>query len=121
MTHTAENEPKPRRIRRNIHGVLVALDAPQVADQPWVVDAIDINANGMGLVLPPELEEGVEVLLSFKLDPSIEFSRLPAVVRHQISATGGVSFQPWPSAERLKLLEFLVTWYEQEQQAAAAE
>ncbi|MEO1368427.1 MAG: hypothetical protein AAFX50_14735, partial [Acidobacteriota bacterium] len=76
-------------------------------------------AGGADLVLPPELEEGVEVLLSFKLDPSIEFSRLPAVIRHQISATGGVSFQPWPSAERLKLLEFLVTWYEQEQQAAA--
>ncbi|MEM6795063.1 MAG: PilZ domain-containing protein [Acidobacteriota bacterium] len=109
MTDT--NSP-PRRQRRNIHGVLVAIDAPDLADKPWVVDAIDLNANGLGLVLPPEMEEGTEVLLSFKLNDSIEFSRLPAEVRHQISATGGVRFLPWPSAERLKLLEYLVAWYE---------
>ena len=115
MNDQVEEAHAPRRQRRNIHGVLVALDAPQLADHPWVVDAIDINANGMGLVLPPEMEEGTEVLLSFKLEETIEFSRLPAVVRHQISATGGVNFLPWPSAERLKLLEFLIAWYENPQ------
>ena len=117
MTGSDENpadEARPRRQRRNIHGVLVAIDAPQLAEQPWVVDAIDINANGMGLVLPPEMEEGTEVMLSFKLDDSIEFSRVPAAVRHQVSATGGVAFLPWPSPERLKLLEFLVAWYERQ-------
>lgn len=109
----AESE-HARRTRRPIHGVLVAVDAPALADKPWVVDGIDISANGMGLVLPPEIEEGTEVFLSFKLDEDLELSRMPAVVRHQISTTGGVAFKAWPSTERLKLLEFLVAWYEQE-------
>lgn len=109
-----ENDHRPRRRRRTIHGVLVAIDAPDLAEEPWVVDAIDINANGMGLVLPPEMEEGIRVLLSFKLDDSIELSRVPAEVRHQMGASGGVHFLPWPSADRLALLEFLVGWYEQE-------
>ncbi|MCG8461885.1 MAG: PilZ domain-containing protein [Holophagales bacterium] len=104
----------PRRQRRMIHGVLVALDAPDLSDKPWVVDAIDINANGMGLVLPPEIAEGTEVFLSFKLDDRIEFSRMPARVRHQLGASGGVTFHPWPSSERSKLLEYLVSWYERD-------
>ena len=55
----SENEPSRRRLRRHpIHGVFVAIDAPDVAEHPWVVDAIDINAHGLGLVMPPELEAG---------------------------------------------------------------
>ena len=111
MTDTS---PTPRRNRRTIHGVLVALDAPQVAEQPWVVDAIDINANGMGLVLPPEMAEGMQVFLSFKLDDDLEFSRVPARVRHQMGASGGVAFEPWPTTDRLRLLEYMVAWYERE-------
>ncbi len=76
-----------------------------------VVDAIDLNANGLGLVLPPELLEGTRVLLSFRLDEH-EFSRLPAMVRHKLGVSGGVRFEPWPERERLKLLEFLVRVYE---------
>ncbi|MEM9554624.1 MAG: PilZ domain-containing protein [Acidobacteriota bacterium] len=114
-----DEQRKPRRLRRTIHGVLVALDAPQLSDQPWVVDAIDINANGLGLVLPPEMDEGTEVLVSFKLD-DLEFSRLPAVVRHHWSATGGIAFLAWPSAERLKLLESLVVWYERQVDTSAS-
>jgi PilZ domain len=105
--------PHPLRRRRlGIHGVLVAIDAPEVSSHPWVVDAIDISSSGMGLVLPPEIEEGRRVLLSFKLDDYLQFSRLPAAVRHQMTASGGVAFEGWPSAERLKLLEYLVTYYE---------
>ena len=110
----SDSDRPPRRRRRTIHGVLVALDAPQLAEEPWVVDAIDINANGMGLVLPPEMDEGTEVYLSFKLEDSIELSRVPAKVRHQMGASGGVRFLPWPSADRLELLEYLIAWYEQE-------
>ena len=70
-----------RRTRRAaVNGLLVAVDAPELSSDPWVVDAIDINASGLGLVLPPELLEGTEVLLSFRLDEH-EFSRLPAVVK----------------------------------------
>ena len=103
-----------RRSRRiPIHGVLVAIDAPQVADQPWVVDAIDISSRGLGLVLPPELaEEGTPVLLSFKLGDDIELSGVPATVRHPQGGSGGVRFEPWPAAERLALLEFLVDRFE---------
>ncbi|MEL7059172.1 MAG: PilZ domain-containing protein [Acidobacteriota bacterium] len=104
----------PRRQRRLIHGVLVAIDAPDLSDQPWVVDAIDINANGMGLVLPPEVAEGTEVFLSFKLADELEVSRMPAVVRHSLGTTGGVAFGAWPPAERLRLLESLIDWYERD-------
>ncbi|MEM1202156.1 MAG: PilZ domain-containing protein [Acidobacteriota bacterium] len=107
-----ENPSPPRRSRRTIHGILVALDAPQLAEKPWVVDAIDINANGMGLVLPPEMGEGNRVFLSFKLADDLEFSRVPALVRHQMGASGGVAFEPWPTADRLRLLEYMVAWYE---------
>lgn len=112
----AEPSPAARRNRKKIPRVLVAIDAPQLADHPWVVDAIDISSTGMGLVLPEELTEGNRVFLSFSLDERTEFSRVPAIVRHQMRVfSGGVSFEAWPSAERLKLLEFLVTWYERDQ------
>ncbi len=110
------NDSENRRGRRRwlIHGTLVALDAPAIADHPWVVDAIDLNSSGMGMVLPAELAEGTEVLLSFKLGEAVEFSQLPAVVRHQLGSSGGVRFSPWPASERLKLLEWLVQAYENE-------
>ncbi len=108
------DEPSRRRLRRHpIHGIFVAIDAPEVAEHPWVVDAIDINAHGLGLVMPPELEAGTEVRLSFKLQEGLEFSRMSAVVQHLEGGSGGVSFSAWPDRERLKLLEFLVDLYEQ--------
>ena len=101
-----------RRTRRAaVNGLLVAIDAPELSSDPWVVDVIDINASGLGLVLPPELLEGTQVLLSFRLDEH-EFSRLPAVVRHKLGTSGGMRFEPWPEHERLKLLAFLVRIYE---------
>lgn len=106
-------ETSRRKVGRHpIHGVLVAIDAPEVAPQPWVADAIDINANGLGLVLPPELAEGTEVWLSFKLQDGPEFSRLPATVLHRLGTSGGIRFANWPDRERLKLLEYLVALYE---------
>ena len=104
-----------RRIRRlPIHGLLVAIDAPGIAPEPWVVDAIDINAHGMGLVLPDELAEGTQVYLSFKFKEGVEFSQMPALVVHQMGSSGGVAFASWPRDERLQLLEFLVRLYETE-------
>ena len=94
-----------------MHGLLVAIDAPQLSSDPWVVDAIDLNSTGMGLVLPPELLEGTEVLLSFRLADH-DFSRLPATVLYQMGVSGGVRFDAWPDEERLKLLEWLAASYE---------
>ncbi len=107
-----ESTARRRRTRRaSIHGLLIAIDAPEISSEPWVVDAIDINSNGMGLVLPPELLADTRVLLSFKLD-HYEFSRLPAVVQHKVGVSGGVRFETWPTSERFKLLEYLVSVYE---------
>jgi len=108
----AQRNARPRRSRRApIHDLLVAIDAPELSSEPWVVDGIDINSSGMGLVLPPELLEGTRVLLSFRLDEH-ELARLPATVQHKIGTSGGVRFEPWPDSERLKLLEHLVSVYE---------
>lgn len=101
-----------RRRRLPIHGVLVAIDAPDLAAEHWVVDAIDINGGGMGLVLPPEVPQHTQVLLSFQLEESLVFSRVPARVQHREGVSGGVRFEPWPSDQRLALLEFLVAAYE---------
>lgn len=105
----------PRRSRRHpMAGVLVEIEAPTLSDKPWVVDAVDINADGMGLVLPRRLEPGTHVLLSFRLDPSCAFSRVPAVILHQEpqAGGGGVRFGAWSDADRLRLLEHLVRIYE---------
>ncbi len=103
-----------RSRRRPIHGILVAIEAPAFPEGHWVADAIDINANGMGLVLPPELEAGTEVRLSFRLDDEVELSRVPATVRHREGLSGGVRFSRWSDADRLKLLEYLVPFYERQ-------
>ena len=105
----------PRRSRRHpAAGVLVEIEAPTIADKPWVVDAVDVNADGMGLVLPRRLAPGTEVFLSFRLDPACEFSRVPAVVLHREpqAGGGGVRFGAWSDADRLRLLEHLVRIYE---------
>ncbi len=108
-SQTAQQHRRTRRA--SVHGVLVAIDAPDLSSEPWVVDAIDLSASGLGLVLPPELLEDTRVLLSFQLGAH-DFSRLPAVVRHRFGVAGGVRFEPWPDADRLKLLEYLVQLYE---------
>ncbi len=108
----SERSAEPRRTwRAPIHGLLIAIDAPELSSEPWVVDGIDLNSRGMGLVLPPELLEGARVLLSFRLDEH-ELSRLPATVQHKVGVSGGVRFDPWPESERLKLLKYLVRVYE---------
>lgn len=107
--------PDERRSRRlALPGVLVAIDAPQLAPKPWAVDALDINAGGLGLVLPEELPNGMRVELSFRLSEDIEFARLPAEVRHKWGSSGGVAFLEWPDHERLRLLEYLVQRFEDE-------
>jgi len=111
----SETAARPRRQagRLPISGLLVAIDAPEVASEPWVVDAIDVNSQGMGLVLPPELPPGTAVALSFKLGDGFEGSRLPAEVLHWRSdGVGAVRFGRWPEAQRLELLEYLVGRYE---------
>ncbi len=108
----SERRAEHRRTRRApIHDLLIAVDVPELSSEHWVVDGIDINSKGMGLILPPELLEGTQVLLSFVLDGR-ELSRLPATVQHKVGVSGGVRFAAWPESERLKLLDYLVGVYE---------
>ncbi len=103
----------PRRsLRLPIPGVLVALEAPAVARKPWVVGALDLSADGMGLVLPAGLPPDCDVRLSFQLADGTSFSRVPARVQHGAGQGGGVRFQGWTDAERLKLLEYLIRVYD---------
>lgn len=109
---TGAKEENRRSRRLPIHGVLVAIDAPDVTDSHWVVDAIDLNRDGMGLVLPPEIPEGTRVELSFRLSDDAEFSRVPAAVTHRLGSSGGVRFGTFDDDDRLELLEYLVRRYE---------
>lgn len=101
---------RPRRSRRRpISGVLVEIEGPDLSRQVWVADGLDLNADGMGLVLPPALPIATEVLLTFRLDEAHEFSRVPAIVHHRepLAGNGGVRFGAWSDADRLRLLEHL--------------
>lgn len=101
---------RPRRSRRrSLSGVLVEIEGPDLSQQVWVADALDLNADGMGLVLPPALPISTPVLLTFRLDEVHEFSRVPAVVHHRepLAGNGGVRFGDWSDADRLRLLEHL--------------
>jgi hypothetical protein len=103
----------PRRSRRRpIPDVLVTIDAAGAEGGRFVVSALDINADGIGLTLPPELEPGTHVVLSFRHDPSTEFARVPAFVLHREGDSAGVRFSEWPESDRLRLLEYLVRCYE---------
>lgn len=91
----------------------MAVEAPSVARKPWVVGAVDLSADGMGLMMPPGLPPETDVRLSFQLGDGTSFSRVPARVRHQEGdSSGGVIFQSWTEPERLKLLEYLVRAYD---------
>src|SRR5712692_8279846 len=104
---------RPRRSRRRpLPNVLVTVEAPELSGQPWVVDALDLNADGIGLVLPQALRPETDVLLTFSLDERTSFNRVPAMVLHQEGNAGGVRFQSWKEADRLRLLEHLVGLYE---------
>ncbi len=110
----------PRRSRRRpIPGTLVAIEAPAVSDSHWAVDAVDVNADGIGLVLPPDLPPGTQVLLSFRLDDATAFSRAPAIVLHHDGQSAGVRFLAWAEGDRLRLLEYLVQFYEGEPGASS--
>ena len=84
-----------------------------------MVDAIDISSGGLGLVLPPEIEEGTSVELTFKLGAT-ELSRVPARVQHRFGTSGGVDFGEWDDEDRLALLEHLVARYESVERSASS-
>ncbi len=104
----AEDERRRSR-RREAYGRFVAVEAPSVSeDLCWSGTLMDINGDGMALTLPPELEPGVEVLLTLRLDVDSDLQRVPAVVVRQDEGVGAVEFGEWPEEDRLKLLSYLL-------------
>lgn len=100
-----------RRSRRRLTpGLLVAIEAPKrEPDCCWVGTGLDINGDGLGIALPPDVEVGDEVMLSFHIGSS-DLRRVPGVVLRQDAAygVGAIRFRPWPEAERLSLLGYLL-------------
>ena len=104
---------EPRRSRRRpVPGTLVEIELVGGEEKRWVVDAVDLSADGMGLVLPNELKTGNQVRMTFRLDDGTEISRVSATVQHREPGVGGVHFAEWPEDDRLALLEYLVHRYE---------
>ena len=86
--------------------VEVRLDRSAV-DPHWSGTAIDVNASGLALVLPPELPTGTRVFLTFQLGSS-KFSRLPGlVVRQDRVGVGAVEFEDWETKDSMHLRTFL--------------
>ena len=76
-------------------------------DPDWSGTAVDINASGLALVLPPELAPGTRVYLTFQLGSS-KFSRLPGlVVRQDRVGVGAVTFEDWETKHQMRLRTFL--------------
>ena len=106
-------ELEPRRSRRRpIPETLVEVETTTGDKKRWVVDAVDLSADGMCLVLPNELKMAARVQLTFRLDDGTEISRVPAIVQHHEPGVGGVQFDEWHEDDRLALLEYLVHRYE---------
>ena len=94
--------------RSNIAKIYVTIRrSPDSVEPDWAGTAVDLNGNGMALVLPPEMPTGTQVSLSFKLD-DVKFSRVPAVVvRQDHVGVGAVRFLEWSDADQLELLTYL--------------
>lgn len=107
-----EKIPKPivgiRRSRRYPLDTPVTLEAPTVSDTGWVVPAVDVNVDGIGLKLPNEVRSGLLILLSCHLDRDASFTRLPGKVVRAAGGKGGVRFLAWSEEERLMLAEYLL-------------
>lgn len=86
----------------------------ELAEEPiqvgWAGSAIDINCDGMALMLPSDLGPGRPLMLSFSTHDDTSFKRVPArVVRYDAATgSGAVEFSDWNTDDTLALLNFLV-------------
>ena len=96
-----------RSRRRGLPGLFVALEAATDSELCWAGNAIDVNGDGLGLALPPEVQEDSEVLLTFHLD-GVDYQRVPAVVLRRDEGIGAVRFTEWPDGLRLALVTYLL-------------
>lgn len=107
--HGFFSTPERRDSRREpIATVHVAIrESPDDEDPRWAGSAVDLNATGMALVLPPELGSNSRVYLSFRLGNDT-YSRVPGtVVRQDAVGIGAVHFVDWTEEDKLALITYL--------------
>jgi hypothetical protein len=77
----------------------------------WMCSAVDINGDGMALILPPDATPGSRLRLSFEPDEVTSFHAVPCVVTRQDAATGygAVEFAGWSEENLIELWAFLVS------------
>ena len=104
-----ELRERRRSKRLPIPNVDVAIHSPDLPGHvEWTASAIDINGDGMALVLPEELPAGTRLVLSFATSEQTAFERVPCVITRQDSGYGAVVFDDWEQADLLALLSFLI-------------
>jgi hypothetical protein len=101
---------KRRSRRLPIPGVRVDLTPEGEAETRWTCSAIDINGDGMALSLPPDIEPGTRLRLTFQPDAVTAFEAVPCVVARQDPAAGygAVAFAGWSENNLIELWAFLV-------------
>lgn len=104
----AEAAERRRSRRRPIPRVRITIAESGNPVVTGLADAVDINQDGLGLVLTSDFEPGREILLSFELDGTARFHRLPAVVLRQELGVGAVQFERWSEQERRRLRAHLM-------------
>ena len=102
-----EHRESPREL---IAQLFVGMGPDDSVDDPiWVASAVDINLNGMSMVLPPELRPGDRIRLNLQLDDQYILTRVPAlVVRPEVAGVGAVKFVEWSDGDRLALASSLL-------------
>jgi hypothetical protein len=102
---------KRRSRRLPIPGIPVDVNLEGEAETRWSCAAIDINGDGMALALPPELETGTRLRLSFEPDEATVFHAVPCLVVRQDRAGGygAVLFTSWSEENLVQLWAFLVS------------
>lgn len=116
-TSSDDSESRPaesdrRRARRvPLPGVLVTLVSPDGEQALFASDALDISAAGLALVLPEGLNGSIApgdgVLLSFRLDESTAFARMPGRLVRREEGVAAVEFRSWEPPARQRLDEWL--------------
>jgi hypothetical protein len=100
-----------RAPRLPLPGVLVTLVSPDGERALFASDALDISAAGLALVLPEGLNgcvvPGDGVLLSFRLDESTTFARMPGRLVRREEGVAAVEFGSWEGAARSRLADWL--------------
>lgn len=109
-SHPADGDRRRER-RLPLPGVLVTLVSPDGEEALFASDALDISAAGLALVLPEGINGAVApgdgVLLSFRLDETTAFARMPARLIRREEGVAAVEFGPWEPPARRRLDEWL--------------